>query len=382
MKKYTSYHPTEFIFGEGALENLTEVVGRFGKKVLLVRTPVIPATAEIYAQVEMLINASGAELYCFDEVEPNPTTEVISNASKIAIDANIDLVVALGGGSSIDTAKCVAIEAAYKLPCWDFRFGSGVKPGPETLPIIAIPTTSGTGSEATPVAVVSNEVENYKSIIWSTHIFCKCAIIDPTLTYSMPRGLTAATGFDAFAHCFESYISSEATPMASLYALEGMRLVANSLLKAVEEPTNAAARAEMMVAGTLGGMSIAETGVTLPHGMGMAIGGFCHKVSHGASMAIVYPEIIARSAAEGGEKYARVARLFDPSLGEGAEYQLASIIDKLLEKIGLRVKLSDFDISASEIPGIAKASVEQPGWQVHPRIHTEEEMYDILLNCY
>lgn len=382
MKKYSSYHPTELFFGNGSLASLTEIIPRFGKRVLLVRSPVIEPMKATYSQVEELILASGAELHCFNEVEPNPTTTVISKAAKQAIDAEVDVIVALGGGSSIDTAKAVAIEAAYKQPCWEFRFGSDLEPGAETLPVIAIPTTSGTGSETTPVAVVSNEEENYKSIIWSNHIFCKCAIIDPKLTYTMPKRLTAETGFDAFAHCFESYISSEATPMASLYALEGMRLVAKSLVKAIEQPDNLEARADMMMAASLGGMAISEAGVTLPHGMGMAIGGYCHQVSHGASMAIVYPEILARSVAEGGERYATVARLFEPSLGEDAAQHLPRIIEALLQKIELRVKLSDYGVKSEELSEIACASYEQPGWQAHPKVHTRDDMLDILQECY
>lgn len=381
MNIYTSYHPTKLIVGVGAIDKLTEEVSRMGKNVLLVRTPVIPPMKLIYEKVETAIKASGNNLFCFDEVKPNPTTEIVTQAAEIAIANNVDLIVALGGGSSIDTAKAVAIEVAYKRPCWDFRFGSGLEPGPETLPVIAIPTTSGTGSEVTSVAVVSNEAENYKSIIVSTHILCKVAIIDSQVTITMPRKLTAETGFDAFAHCFEAYINKYATPIASIYALEGMRLVAKSLVKACDDPLSESARADMSLAATLGGMALAETNVTLPHGMGMAIGGFCHSISHGASMAVVYPEILARSTSEGGERYATVARLFRPELKANAEVQLPEIIAELLEQIGLNCRMKEYGIDDSLIIPIADACMEQPGWEMHPKIHTRDEVIDILQKC-
>ncbi|MDH5975551.1 iron-containing alcohol dehydrogenase [Vibrio splendidus] len=378
MKKFISYHPTELFFGDGSLDSLGEIVSQLGQRALLIRTPLIEPMRSTYERVEMLIRAANVELHCFDDVEPNPTTSVINKAALQAKAANVDVIIALGGGSSIDTAKAVAIEAAYNKPCWDFRFGSGLEPGVETLPIIAIPTTSGTGSEVTPVAVVSNEEENYKSIIWSKNIFCKAAIMEPSLTYSMPKQLTAETGFDAFAHCFESYISSNATLTSSIYALEGMRLVAKSLLVAFQQPDNREARADMMMAATMGGMAIAETGVTLPHGMGMAIGGYCHQMSHGASMAMVYPDIIEQSVVEGGERYANVARLFKPSLGDDAAQHLPRIITEFLQRLNLGKSLSDYGIKKDMLPDIAKASVEQPGWQEHPKVHSQAEMLNIL----
>jgi len=137
----------------------------------------------------------------------------------------------------------------------------------------------------------------------------------------------------------------------------------------------------MMMAATLGGMAITETGVTLPHGMGMAIGGFCHNISHGASMAVVYPEIIARSVNEGGEKYAIVARLFKPTLGAEAAHSLPNIIENLLEEIGLVQNLSDYGINKEVLKEVAAASYKQPGWQSHPKLHTEKEMLEILAEC-
>ena len=381
MNKFVSYHPTKFHFGDGSLELLTDVIREHGTRVLLVRSPVIESLKPLYERVEKLILASGAELFCFSDVEPNPTTNSIAKAGSQAYDAGVDVIVALGGGSAIDTAKAAALEGVYGKSCWEFRFGSDTQPGPETLPVIAIPTTAGTGSEATPIAVVSNEDENYKSIIWSDHIACKVALIDPSLTHTMPAKLTAETGFDAFAHCFESYISNTATPMASIYALEGMRLVANSLVKAVTNPGDKQARADMMMAATLGGMAITESGVTLPHGMGMAIGGFSHSISHGASMAIVYPEIIARSVLEGSERYATVAKLFKPELKDDAAHHLPEIILNLLKQIDLTPKLSDYGLTSNMLKDIARASYEQPGWQAHPKIHSEIDMYEILQEC-
>lgn len=381
MKNFTSFHPTQFIMGDGTISQAGSVTAQFGTKALLITAPEIPPFAKLYADVKQNLTEAGIEIAHFDQVIPNPDTECVAAASAVAKELGADVIVALGGGSSIDTAKCVALEAAYDEPCWSFRFGGEREPGPETLPVIAIPTTSGTGSEATLVAVVSNHAENYKSIILHPEIYAKATIVDPELTASMPAHLTASVGFDAFAHCFESFISAEANPMSRMYAFEGLKRSVRSLETAVLNPTPEA-RADMSIAATLGGMAISENGVTLPHGMGMAIGGFCHTISHGESMAVVYPEILRQSAVQGGENYAAVAKLFDPKLGTDANLALPGLVEEWLNRIGLLSKLSDFGITEEQLEGIAAASVEQPGWQVHPRVHNEQEMLEILQVCH
>ena len=224
-----------------------------------------------------------------------------------------DVLLGLGGGSSMDTAKAIAVEATHPGTSWDYLFFRDSQPTEKTLPVVTATTTSGTGSQVTQVAVVTNPEEEYKSALYNPILYPKVSIVDPELMLTVPRDVTASTGFDVFAHAFESYITPNGSPMTDLTALEAIRLWPTTFLSAVKNGADLDARTAMAWADTLAGLSIANAGVTLPHGIGMAVGGNYPHVKHGEALAVVYPAILQYTYRTVPEKFARVGSLFDAS---------------------------------------------------------------------
>ena len=192
----------------------------------------------------------------------------------------------------MDTAKAIAVESSHEGTSWDYLFFRDRQPTSKTLPVIAVTTTSGTGSQVTQVAVLSNPEEKRKSALFNSLLFPKIAIIDPDLMVTVPEHISASTGFDVFSHAFEAFIHNNTSPYIEVLSLEALRIVIEYLPKVIENGKDIDARTRMAWADTLGGLSIANAGVTLPHGIGMAIGGCCPHVMHGEALAALYPEFI------------------------------------------------------------------------------------------
>jgi alcohol dehydrogenase class IV len=385
MKDFSYFAPTEIVFGWGRLKEIGALAARYGKKALVVTGHSSPSGAALYARLTGYLTAAGVEAARFDGVIPNPTTEVVSAGARLARSFGAELVIGLGGGSSMDTAKAIAVEATHPGTAWDYlHYTAG--PTEKTLPIIAVGTTAGTGSQTTPCAVITNPAAKDKSAIWHRNIFPKVALVDPELTVSMPKGVTAQTGFDAFCHNFEAYISVNANPLTDVLAPEALGIIARALPKALADGDDREARSLMSWADTVGGLVIASAGVTLPHGLGMQIGGHCPQVTHGQSLALFYPEFMRFTWRSAQEKFARAGRLLDPGLkaagdGEAAE-RSCEALDGFLKKIGLWVDFKSLGVSKEEIREIADHGQVLGDYKNNPRLATIPEMYDMLIRCY
>ena len=199
------------------------------------------------------------------------------------------VVIGLGGGSSMDTAKAIAVEATHEGTAWDYNCHTQ-GPTEKTLPIIAIGTTAGTGSQVTQCSVITRTADKDKSAIWHRNIFPRVAIVDPELTATMPKSVTAQTGFDAFCHNFEAYLSVNTNPLVEVMALEAIRIIMKICQSARGWQQHGGAF-QMAWADTLGGLTNSNAGVTLPHGLGMQVGGHCPQVTHGQALAAFYPAL-------------------------------------------------------------------------------------------
>jgi len=314
MKPFNYFQPTEIHFGTGRLSEAGEVVAKYGKRCLLVTVPMEGVLAPLFDKVKGYLKESGVNVEHFDGVVPNPTTDCVSAGAEIARAFRADVTLGVGGGSSIDTAKAIAVEATHPGTAWDYLWFKDSQPTEQTLPIIAVATTSGTGSEVTQVAVMTNTALKAKSAIFNTRIYPKVSIIDPELMVTLPPHVTASTGFDVFCHAFESYLHSKASPYTDLLALEAIRLVARYLPVVVEDGSNLGAREAMAWASTLAGLCIANAGVTLPHGIGMTIGGQCPQVMHGEALAVTYPEFTRFTYPYAIGRFAAVGRILNPTL--------------------------------------------------------------------
>ena len=385
MKNFNYYAPTEIVFGAGRVTEIGRITAGYGRKAMLVTGPGSSPLAKLYAKVKENLADAGVACVHYDGVIPNPTTDVVTRGADIAKAEKVEVIIGLGGGSSMDTAKAIAVEATHPGTAWDYNCHTE-GPTDKTLPIIAVSTTAGTGSQTTPCAVITKTSDKDKSAIWNKNIFPRVAIVDPELTLSMPQNVTAQTGFDAFCHNFEAYLSVNTNPLVECMALDAIRLIAENLPRVLEDGSDLEARSRMAWADTLGGLTNASAGVTLPHGLGMQIGGHCPHVTHGQALAVFYPAFTRYTYPSAVEKFATVGRIFDPSLEQESDAVAAEksceAIDDFLKRIGLWTSFRELKVTREDIRQIADCGQVLGDYANNPRVATIPEMYDLLMSCY
>lgn len=334
--------------GAGASDQLVATLDELVVNRPLLVTDPFMVTCGYVERLEAQLRKAGLSYAVFDQCVPDPTTESVAAALQVFRDGKHDAVIALGGGSSIDTAKAVAVMGQREEPMRQYKvpyvLGSGA-------PVIAIPTTAGTGSEVTRVAVIS-DTETQEKMLWmGLGLMPVAALVDFELTMSMPYRLTADTGIDSLCHALEAYVSRKANPFTDSVALTAMRTIALNIRTACEQPDNRAAREAMMLAATQGGMAFANASVTLIHGMSRPIGAFYH-VPHGLSNAMLLPEITAWSVSGAPVRYAQAAR----AMAMAADTDTDSLaLDKLIA--GLRQLNRDL-----KVPGPASWGIDEAAW--------------------
>lgn len=306
FKEFTYYAPTEVFFGCGKINEVADIVKRYGNKVLLV-TGSGSSSIESSKKVKEMLEAAGIQVAHFSGVKPNPTTDQVT--------AGADMVKEL-----------------------------------------------------------------------HRNIFPKAAIVDPELTKSMPKAVTAQTGFDAFCHNFEAYLSVNASPLVETMALEAINIIAKYLPKALEDGADMEARSQMSWADTLGGLTNSNAGVTLPHGLGMQVGGHCPQVTHGQALAAFYPAFTRYTCQSAVEKFAAVGRIFNQELenetDETAAQKCCEEINDFLKKIGLWINYKELGVSMEDIREIADCGQVLGDYLNNPRVASIEEMYQLLTESY
>ena len=335
---FNFFTPTQLIFGPGRLEELKEVAPKYGSKCLLVCRPLEGSLKLTYQRVENLLNSVNVEVIFFDEIIPNPTIEGIEKGVITAIKNQVNFVLGVGGGSVMDSAKLIALlhnpegvinweEASIS---YDHPFNY-VASRQHTLPFIAVSTTSGTGSQCTQAAVISDNQKKEKITLFHLDLFPKVAIIDPELMTSVPTGVTAATGFDAFTHAFESYLGGRTSPLTKQMSFQAIELVIENLPKAIKEPNNIEYRTKLAWADTLAGMCLSNGGADLPHPLGEIIGGICPRIAHGETLAMVYPSFLEYKKNIAPDKFKEIAVFLglkkDPSELSSKIIELLNITD-------------------------------------------------------
>lgn len=298
--------PSPVLHGGGSRRQLPALVREFGgSRVLLVTDPGVVQLG-VAAEISALLTDENLAVSVFTDVQPDPTDANVAAGVAALASSGADLVIALGGGSPIDAAKVIAARPANPAPLPEWM---GLhKVAHRGLPLIAIPTTAGTGSEATKVAVITDTARHMKMMMLSAPLLPRAAIVDYELTLSMPRGLTAAVGVDTLTHGIEAYVSRKANALTDPLALSCVELSARFLRRAWQNPDDREARAGMMLAATQGGMAFSNSSVALVHGMSRPLGAVFH-IPHGLSNAVLLPAVTAFSQAAAPERYATVARL-------------------------------------------------------------------------
>jgi alcohol dehydrogenase class IV len=378
--------PRLIAVGGGARAELPAMLARLGLARPLVVTDPFIRSCGILDRALALLDEANIPAPVFADTVPDPTSAVIEAGARRMTDGNFDSLVVIGGGSSIDTAKGMSVLAANGGRMRDWKVPNEIpKMG---LPIVAIPTTAGTGSEVTRFTVVTDNETDEKMLIAGLACCPLAAIVDFELTLSMPYRLTADTGIDSLTHAIEAYVSRRASPYTDGLAKNAMGLIARNIRTACAEPQNRAAREAMMLGATTAGMAFSNASVALVHGMSRPIGAFFH-VPHGLSNAMLLPEITAFSAPAALERYADCARAMgvaDPD--EGSQGAVARLLDELRR---LNRDLSvpsprDYGIDAARyqelLPVMASQALASGSPANNPRVPSAAEIVELYRRVY
>ena len=372
--------------GGGALAELPGLMARLGlARPLIVTDPYI-AGCGILDRATALLDRAQIPWSVFSDTVADPTTEVIKTGVARLREADFDSLVAIGGGSSIDTAKGMSVLFRNGGQMRDYKVPAEI---PETgPPVIAIPTTAGTGSEVTRFTVVTDTETDEKMLIAGLACCPSAAIVDYELTLTMPLRLTADTGIDSLTHAIEAYVSRRASPFTDGLAKNAMGLIARNIRTACAEPDNRAAREAMMLGATTAGMAFSNASVALVHGMSRPIGAFFH-VPHGLSNAMLLPEITAFSAPSALERYADCARAMGVAEeSEGSQSAVARLLDEL-RRLNADLQVPSpkaYGIDAARyqelLPVMASQALASGSPANNPRVPTKGEIIELYRRVY
>jgi len=379
--------PGKIIFGIGEIKNLGKHATGFGKKAFLVMDPFLN-NSKLATEIIDSLWKSRIESVEFYDISSNPKSMVIDKAGELCRNEKCDMVIAVGGGSSIDTAKMVSVIAKNGGKSWDYVASPGHNFSKGALPLIAIPTTSGTGSESTDIVVITNTELNYKRGFRNNLVLPALAILDPELTISMSPALTAYTGIDAFAHCVESLLVLKSNSFSEAVAYEGIRLFFENIEECLKNGSNIEARGKMAICSTFGGMAITSGGTTWPHGIGQTLGGL-YDVPHGETIACCLSEVIRATLPVAEDIFARIVRIFNPmlacfSISEQAK-KLPDVLDELFERIlPNKKRMRDYGLTKETIPDFVELlflSDNNYGQRVHPVRFEKDDIIKIVEAC-
>ena len=351
-------YPTRVLFGAGRIRELAAACAEAGMSRPLLVTDRGLAGMAITARALDLLDEAGLGRAVFSDVDPNPTEANMEAGVRAFRAGGHDGVVAFGGGSGLDLGKMVAFMSAQTRPVWDFEDVGDwwTRANADGIaPIVAVPTTAGTGSEVGRASVITNAATHVKKIIFHPRVLPRVTICDPELTVGLPPAITAGTGMDAFAHCLEAYCAPSFHPMSQGIALEGMRLVNDYLPRAFEDGTDIEARGQMMAAAAMGAVAF-QKGLGAIHALSHPVGAV-YGTHHGTTNAVVMPAVLrfnrpaieARLARAGG--YLGIAGGFDG---------FSDRVDELLATLRIPVGLGALGVEAARIPDLAAMAIEDP----------------------
>jgi len=362
--------PTRILFGVGRVRQVGKECAALGAQRALVVTDEGIAGAGLLGPIKESLERADIGVSTYEKVQSNPTTTNSDEAAAIAKEDGCDVVVAVGGGSSIDAAKGAAVVAVLGGECADYLGGAELPPC-EPLPIVAIPTTAGTGSEVTRWAVINIEEEEHKSWIGSTRILPAVALLDPEMTYTLPPGLTAYTGLDALTHAVGAYTSTYHNPIADALAMAAVHLVGKSLIQAVEHPRDEEARGDMLVASTMAGAAFESAKLVATHCLSEALGGPYH-LHHGLLNGILLPYVMEYNQPVVAERQAEIGRALGHEKEDGVE-----AVRHLVEVLDLP-KLGDLGVREFDLPRVAGMAARNCSDGRNPRPLSEDDLLGLL----
>ena len=378
--------PQDLVIGGGTSDDLPEHVARLGiARPLVVSDRFLLDEGPAGPLVERL-QAANADVATFGDVQPDPTLANVQGALQALRDHEADGVVAIGGGSPMDTAKAAAVAFANEGDVRDYAGYNNV-PGPG-LPLIAVPTTAGTGSEVTRVAVITDTDRDVKMMMLDGHLMARVAISDYKLTISTPANLTAWVGVDSLTHAIEAYVSKRATVVTDMLALKAARLIGANLRRAVSTPDDEQAREAMMLGATLAGAAFSNSSVALVHGMSRPIGAHFH-LAHGLSNALLLPAVTRFSVVGAPARYATIAREMSLASADDADDTACERLVEELEALNAELDIPSLSAAGVErehfervVEDMAQAALDSGSPGFNPRPSTKEEIVTLYHEAY
>ncbi|MFD0676569.1 MULTISPECIES: iron-containing alcohol dehydrogenase [unclassified Paenibacillus] len=378
--------PPVILYGRDSLTKLGEQASSLGSKTLLVSDRIMEKIGNV-AKCQEQLEQCGVSVVCYLDVNTEPTDVYVAEATQLLLEHNCDSIVAIGGGSCIDAAKAVSVVASNGGYIGDYSGGQkSIMIAP--IPLIAIPTTAGTGSEMTSVTVITNPETNIKLMIKHPTFIPAVAIVDPLMTLSTPPPVTAATGVDALCHAIEAYISKKAQPLTDKLALSAIERIAGNIRTAFTNGSDIDAREQMALASMEAGAAFTNASVTLVHAMSRPIGAMFH-VPHGISNAMLLPAVLEFTCKSAITRMATIGRLLRPDLSTSTDELLATTCIKEIKQL-----CKQLEIPNMKTYGIGQAQLDQvvdkmatdaitsgsPG--NNPKVPTHEEIVALYYRCY
>jgi alcohol dehydrogenase len=380
---FLHFSPTKVVFGARSLAELPSEIDDLGRsRALVVTDEVLAARTDLVDRVKRALGRRFAGVYA--SVTPDSGVAIVDAGARLAKEVSADVVVSIGGGSSIDTAKGIAIVHAFGGSLRDHQGFQGMSA--PTTPHIAIPTTAGTGSEVTKVAVIKDEAASQKLLFGDFHLYPRVAILDPELTVGMPAAITAGTGLDALTHAVEALHAMQAEPIADALALHAIRLLVAHLPRVIQDPSDLVARGQMLLAATIAGIAFDNAQVGLVHAIAHTVGAR-HHVHHGTANAIALPHVMRFNADVTAEAYREAGAAMGvdtKALGDEAAVDLvARAIERLVADVGLPTRYRDVGVPESDLEALAEASLSDGAIVYNPKPVTDAaEVLGVLRAAY
>ncbi|MGD9143722.1 MAG: iron-containing alcohol dehydrogenase [Dehalococcoidia bacterium] len=386
MLPVKSFSVPPIVYGSGAADHIGSELNKLSIKKGLIVTDKVMTGLPVFDSIIKALETSDIRYSVYDGVATEPTCDYVDEGLKACRESDAEFILAVGGGSPIDTSKAISIMMTNPGSIEDYM-GAG-KVAKDGIPLVAMPTTAGTGSEVTPYTIITDEKTSVKMLISSPKVMPRLAIVDPMLTLSCPPALTAAVGIDALTHAIEAYVSVKAQPMTDMYCLSAIVLLYQYLKPAWEDGDNVEARERTMLGSLYAGIAFSNSSVALVHGMSRPIGAYFH-VAHGASNAALLKEVMEFSYPGNPARYAYMASLMGQNI-EGKDEMEASAM--AVEAVGWLVK----DIKIATLPelGVTREKLEEMAPRMaedaiasgspanNPRPASKEEIIDLYMKAY
>lgn len=382
---YQFISPVNIMYGKGSLNNVADVVKSYDASHVMIYTDKGVQEAGIVERLENVLNAGNIEYTIYNEVIPEPPLASGNKAVNAVRESDADFVIGIGGGSSLDIAKAAAVLHSHEGTVEDYLNLTGTKKLTEKgLPKMLIPTTAGTGSEVTDIAVFS--FETTKDVITDPLLIADVALVDPELTYKLPAKVTAASGVDALTHAIESYISIFKSPLTDTLAIDAMEKLINNLRTAVWDGNNEKAREEVSLGSLLAGMSFYNAGVAGVHALAYPLGGR-YKVPHGEANAVLLPYVFDYIWESCMDRMQRVAQIFgintDNLTKREASIKTVEELANLVRDCGLPTGLKAYGVKESDLEQFAKEGIEQTRILARsPKPLSQDDIYNIYKAAY